>query len=34
MDYYYFNGGNHIDLGRMPILEEHGFTGALFIYNA
>jgi hypothetical protein len=34
MDYYYFNGGNHIALGRMPILEDYGFTGALFIYNA
>lgn len=34
MQYYYFNGGDHIELGRMTKLEDCGFTGALFIFNA
>ncbi len=34
MKFYYFNGGDHTENNRMKILEEHGFSGALFTYNS
>lgn len=33
MNFYYFNGGNHIENGKIEILEESGFTGVLFTYD-
>ena len=34
MKYYYFSGGDHTANNKISILEEHGFTGVLFTYNA
>lgn len=33
MNFYYFNGGNHIENGKIRELEENGFTGVLFTYD-